>query len=157
MQLVPWSLNLRQDAARLGQALGSGAPRLASVEPLGLEPAWLVAAANMIRVIRAVWIERGWTTRSARLLATVPVFACAMARELGTLSGQVTYVRDGHNHRSRQQSGLTVWRRHLPSAGRGTAGGRLSLPRTSAPTPVASAAPAGASTSAVASTGISMT
>jgi N-methylhydantoinase A len=60
--------------------------------PLGLSLAHAaygahrIAAANMIRAIRAVSIERGRDPRDYALLAfggNGPVFACAMARELG--------------------------------------------------------------------------
>ena len=60
--------------------------------PLGLSlehaayGAHRIAAANMIRAIRAVSIERGRDPRDYALFAfggNGPVFACAMARELG--------------------------------------------------------------------------
>ena len=77
---------------RLDAALARSVFEDQVARPLGLSlehaayGAHLIAAANMIRAIRAVSIERGRDPRDYALCAfggNGPVFACAMAKELG--------------------------------------------------------------------------
>jgi N-methylhydantoinase A len=83
--LVGGELKLNADLAR-----ATFAERIAGPLGLGLERAaygaHLIASATMIRAIRAVSIERGRDPRDFVLCAfggNGPVFACAMAKELG--------------------------------------------------------------------------
>ena len=83
--LIGGALKLNAERARAAVAAEIAAPL-----GLGLEHAAYgahrIAAANMIRAIRAVSIERGRDPRDYALCAfggNGPVFACAMARELG--------------------------------------------------------------------------
>ncbi len=83
--LVGGDLNLDAGLARSTFADQIAAPLGLSLERAA-HGAHLIASANMIRAIRAVSIERGRDPRNFVLCAfggNGPVFACAMARELG--------------------------------------------------------------------------